>query len=446
MAELYDSWGRLGRPAGGRRAVEGCDAFPPVRSPFGLLPRGNGRSYGDSCLNDAGLLVDQTGRSRILDFDAERGVVEAEPGVLLRDVTKHVAPRGWFLPVTPGTQFVTLGGALANDVHGKNHHRRGTFGRWVEEFTLLRSDRQPIRCAPDENTELFAATIGGMGLTGIVSRLRLRLMRVGSTAIRQVTHRFDHLDRYFELATEADERHEYAVAWIDSLATGRSFGRGHLICGDHEEQGSRSGDAAEPRLSVPFTPAVSPLRGLALRAFNELYFRRAPKGRSERTVDFRSFFYPLDGVAHWNRLYGPGGLLQHQSVVPEADGPRTIRRLMECAHAHGQGSFLTVLKRFGDRPSPGLLSFPRPGWTLTLDFPHRGASTIELMGALDRITVEAGGAVNPYKDATMSPATFGASFPAWEKLEAWRDPAIVSDSWRRTALRLSGVGSQRQAA
>ncbi|MBB3949506.1 FAD-binding oxidoreductase [Aureimonas jatrophae] len=446
MSETYDSWGRLGRPQGGRRAIPGADGFPSVRSPAGLLPRGNGRSYGDSCLNDAGLLVDLTARNRIFGFDAETGLLDAEPGVLLRDVTRTVAPLGWFLPVTPGTQFVTLGGALANDVHGKNHHRRGTFGTWVEDFTLVRSDRLPMRCARDENSELFAATIGGMGLTGIVTRLRVRMMRVASSSIRQVTHRFDRLEDYFDRAEEADERHEYAVAWIDSLATGSHFGRGHLICGDHEADGTLSGDAKPGRLRVPFTPPVSPLRGVALRAFNELYYRRAAAGRSERTVAFEPFFYPLDGVTDWNRLYGPRGLLQHQSVVPYERGATAVRALMECAHAHGQGSFLTVLKRFGDRPSPALLSFPRRGWTLTLDFPHRGSRTLDLMAALDRIAIEAGGAVNPYKDATMSPDTFAASFPEWRRLEAWRDPAIVSDSWRRTALRLPAQAGRAEAA
>ena len=336
--------------------------------------------------------------------------------------------------MTPGTQFVTLGGAIANDVHGKNHHRRGTFGRWLESLELERSDRGTIACSPSRNPDLFAATIAGMGLTGLIRTATIRLLKVPSLSIAQATRRFDRLADYFALAEEADRVHEYAVAWIDSLAGGRSLGRGHLIVGDHAPRGDLSGTARPPLATVPFAPPVSPLGGLPLRAFNEFYFRRAPRGWSAATVSFDAFFYPLDRVGAWNRLYGPRGLHQHQSVVPLKDGEAVVRALIECARSHRHGSFLTVLKRFGDVPSPGLLSFPREGYTLTLDFPHRGAKTLKLLAELDAITVAAGGAVNPYKDARMSPETFAAGFPRWGELERLRDPAIVSDFWRRTAL------------
>ncbi len=268
-----------------------------------------------------------------------------------------------------------------------------------------------------------------------------------SLTIRETTHRLSCLDDYFALASEADDRHEYAVAWIDQLAKGPRFGRGHLICGDHAGSGDRQGRARRPLFSVPFVPPVSPLRGLALKAFNEANFRKLRAEEATREVPFDGFFYPLDRVGAWNRLYGPRGLQQHQSVVPEEMGRQAVRALMECALAHGQGSFLTVLKRFGDLASPGLLSFPRRGYTLTLDFPDRGASTAALMDELDRITIEAGGAVNPYKDARMAPEVFAASFPRWRMLEAMRDPAIRSDFWSRTALRLdAGAGSVGRAA
>lgn len=447
MSEAYDNWGRTPPPPGGRRAIDGpqADAFPTLRTANGLLPRGNGRSYGDTCLNEAGILVDMRGRDRILSLDLQDGVIEAEAGVLLNEITERIAPHGWFLPVTPGTQFVTLGGAVANDVHGKNHHRRGTFGRWVESFTLVRSDLGALTCSRTENADFFAATIGGMGLTGIITRVRLRLLEVPSLTIRETTHRLSCLDDYFARAAEADEGHEYAVAWIDQLARGPRFGRGHLICGDHAGKGDHAGRARRPLFTVPFTPPVSPLRGLALKAFNEANFRKLRSEEATRLVPFDGFFYPLDRVGAWNRLYGPHGLQQHQSVVPEQMGRQAVRALMECASAHGQGSFLTVLKRFGDLPSPGVLSFPRRGYTLTLDFPNRGASTLALMTELDRITIEAGGAVNPYKDARMAPDVFAASFPRWRALEAMRDPAIRSDFWSRTALRLD-VGVRRFGA
>ncbi|BDA85344.1 FAD-linked oxidase [Aureimonas sp. SA4125] len=428
------SWGRI-FPDRGRRVV---DAGSGVRlaGEGEFLPYGNGRSYGDSCLNDQGTLVDGRCADAILSFDAETGVVTAEAGVLLAAITRLAAPHGWFLPVTPGTQFVTLGGAIANDVHGKNHHRRGTFGCWVRAFDLERSDRGRIACSATENAELFAATIGGMGLTGLMRTATLQLLRVPSLTIRETTTRFDRLADYFDLAEAADERHEYAVAWIDSLSRGSSLGRGHLIAGDHAAQGDRQGVARPPLARVPFTPPVSPLRGWPLRAFNEAYFRKSPAGTSERLVAFDSFFYPLDRVGQWNRLYGPRGLHQHQSLVPFNDGKSVVAELLGCAGAFGQGSFLTVLKRFGAGESPGLLSFPRPGYTLTLDFPHRGAGTLRMLNELDRITIAAGGRVNPYKDARMGAETFAASFPAWQTLENLRDPAILSDFWRRTALRL----------
>lgn len=450
--ETYRSWGRR-EPAGARRARTAAGDWAEMAGEAAgtVLPYGNGRSYGDSCLNDGGLdkgglLIDSRSAAKILSFDAGAGILVAEPGVLLSEITRHVAPHGWFLPVTPGTQFVTLGGAIANDVHGKNHHRRGTFGRWVRSLAILRSDRGLVAASATENPQLFAATIGGMGLTGLIRRAEIQLIAVPSLTIEEETVRFDRLADYFELAEEADERHEYAVAWIDSLAGGRSLGRGHLIAGDHAQTGDRGGAARPFLASVPFTPPLSPLRGLSLKAFNALYFRKAPRGTSRRQVPFDGFFYPLDRIGRWNRLYGPGGLHQHQSVIPYDGAEDVVRALIECARAHRQGSFLTVLKRFGTAPSPGLLSFPRPGYTLTLDFPHRGLRTLELLGELDRITVAAGGAVNPYKDSRMSAETFAASFPNWRALEASRDPAFLSDFWRRTAMRLAPAEDGEDAA
>ncbi|MBP0614280.1 FAD-binding oxidoreductase [Jiella mangrovi] len=446
----HDSWGRLKR---GERSAVPADAGPWRKAPAqaapdgherargGFLPFGNGRSYGDSCHNDEGVLLDarQGMKPQIVDFDPVTGLLTADAGVLFSEITRHVARHGWFLPVTPGTQFVTLGGAIANDIHGKNHHRRGTFGRWVEAIELQRSDRGLLTLTSDQNADLFAATISGMGLTGLIRRATIRLMKVPSLSIVQTTTRFDTLSDYFDVAEAADERHEYAVAWIDSLASGKNLGRGHLICGDHAETGDMSGEASGQLAGIPFTPPISPLAGPFLKAFNEAYYRKARAGTHVETVPFAGFFYPLDRIGAWNRLYGPRGLFQHQSVVPYADAEAVVRALFECARSHGHGSFLTVLKRFGALQSPGLTSFPRPGYTLTLDFPHKGPRTLALLAELDRITVEAGGAVNPYKDARMSAQTFAASFADWHRLEALRDPAMMSNFWRRTAMRLTAV-------
>ena len=411
----------------------------------GALPYGNGRSYGDSCLNASGRAIACRSAARILAFDPLAGVLEAEAGVLLSDIIATVAPHGWLPAVLPGTQFVTLGGAIANDIHGKNHHRRGTFGCHVTEIHLDRSDTGRLVLRPDANAGLFKATIGGMGMTGLIRKATIQLMPIGALSVRQVTTRFDTLEAYFNLAEAADAKHEYAVAWIDSLARGSRFGRGHLICGDHDTSGGLAVTNASKRLSVPFTPPASPLQGPFLRLFNELYFRSAPAGRSERTVRHDRFFFPLDGIGDWNRLYGPRGLHQHQSLLPDPAAFDTVKSLLECTQKNGHGSFLTVLKRFGSVTSPGIMSFPRQGYTLTLDFPDKGRTTRALLAKLDEITLSAGGSVNPYKDRRMSPETFHASFPQWPQLEAVRDPALLSDFWRRTALRLAKRNDQSAA-
>ncbi|RFC63089.1 FAD-binding oxidoreductase [Fulvimarina endophytica] len=425
----FSSWG--GASATGSVAIS-AEAFLEGGAP--CLPYGNGRSYGDTCLLSNGAMIEGRQRDAVLSFDAETGLVTVEAGLFLSRLIAFSAPRGWFPPVLPGTQFVTVGGAIANDIHGKNHHRRGSFGCHVESLVLLRSDRGRLTCSRDENADLFAATISGMGLTGLIERATLRLMPIGSTAIEETVTRFGGLDDYFDLAEDADRRHEYAVAWIDSLATGSSFGRGHLICGDHRAEGPRDGASRPPVASVPLTPPVSPLMGPSLKIFNEVYYRKAKPGTHSRSVPFDSFFFPLDRVGGWNRLYGPRGLCQHQSVLPETGARAGVRALMACAQDFGQGSFLTVLKRFGAIESPGLTSFPRPGFTLTLDFPDRGPKTLALLAELDRITIDAGGAVNPYKQHRMSPATFAASFPRHGELERLRDPSILSDFWSRTVL------------
>jgi FAD/FMN-containing dehydrogenase len=406
-----------------------------------MLAVGNLRSYGDSCLNSSGTIVDMRSKDRLVSFDPETGILEAEAGILLPRIIAAGAPHGFFPPVVPGTQFITLGGAIANDVHGKNHHRRGTFGRHVLWLDLMRSDGQVRRCSPMENPALFAATVGGMGLTGMILRAAIRLMHVPSLEVAETILPFGDLDEFFAMADAADARNEYAVAWIDQLAGGRGTGRGLLLAGNHAEGGSRQARDPGGRLAVPFQPPINLLARPALMAFNTAY--RLAKGRRKGAAlaGYQGFFFPLDGVRDWNRLYGPRGLFQHQSVVPLAMAREAIPALFEAARKAGQGSFLTVLKRFGDLPSPGILSFPRPGYTLTLDFPNRGQSTRALLNTLDRITVEAGGAVNPYKDARMGPATFAASFPRWRDLESMRDPAFVSDFWRRTAMALSASGT-----
>jgi len=411
-----------------------------------LLAYGNGRSYGDTCQNTSGSLIDMRAMNRIVGFDPHTGILEAEAGLQLSDVIARFGGRGFFPPVVPGAQFVTLGGAIANDIHGKNHHRRGTFGSHVEWLTLLRSDGRSWRCSATENSDLFAATIGGMGLTGLILSAAIRLMPVASPDVVENVKAFDRLDRYFELAEQADHDNEYAVAWIDQLATDKDFGRGVLLTGNHAEEKAPFRASGESLLSVPFQPPVTVLAKPFITVFNRAYRWSKLRSVGPKRSTWQSFFFPLDGVRNWNRLYGPKGLYQHQSAIPFDTARDAIPDLLRATNRAGQASFLTVLKRFGDVPSPGMLSFPRPGYTLTLDFANRGASTLALLAELDRTTVAAGGAVNPYKDARMSAATFEASFPNWRNLEAQRDPAFNSDFWRRTAGQAATAGMQLAAA
>ena len=445
MAERFWSFGLATPPA--PRAIHAADAIALLKGgeakEGSLLAYGNGRSYGDSCQNRAGAVVDMRTLNRIRAFNAETGVLEADAGALLSDIIAHAAPYGFFPAVVPGTQFVTLGGAIANDVHGKNHHRRGTFGCHVESFTLLRSDGKTYRCSATDNPRLFRATIGGMGLTGLILSASIQLMRVPSLDIVGKTAAFRDLGEFFDLAEAADQANEYAVAWIDQLAGGRNSGRGLLFTGNHAEHGSHAASSAGGNLAVPFQPPFNVLNRPFLTAFNAVYRWKKGRATAPRQTGYRGFFFPIDGVRDWNRLYGPKGLFQHQSVVPEEAARTVVPELLAAARRAGQGSFLTVLKRFGSIRSPALLSFPRPGYTLTLDFPNKGAATLTLLGELDRITIAAGGAVNPYKDARMGAATFAASFTDWPRLEALRDPAFMSDFWARTA---GGIDLRRRGA
>jgi FAD/FMN-containing dehydrogenase len=435
MSGIYASFGRANPAA--RQALSATEAIALLKSgraaPASLLAYGNGRSYGDSCQNEGGNIVDMRSLNRILSFDLDTGLLEAEAGTLLCDIVAFAAPHGFFPAVVPGTQFVTLGGAIANDVHGKNHHRRGTFGCHVETLTLLRSDGKTYECSAGRNASLFRATIAGLGLTGLILTATIRLMRVPSLDTAQRVAPFRNLGEFFDSVEEAESANEYAVAWIDQLAGGQRAGRGLLMIGNHAENGERDARPARQTFRVPFQPPVNLLSRPALKVFNQAY--RFVNGRQTppRPAPFQKFFFPLDGVGDWNRLYGPRGLYQHQSVVPEEVARQAIPVLLATAKRAGQGSFLTVLKRFGRVHSPGLMSFPRPGYTLTLDFPNRGASTLAMLEELDAVTLDAGGAVNPYKDARMSAEVFAASFPQWHELEALRDPAFMSGFWKRTA-------------
>lgn len=418
------SWGRY------PHVVQRClalawtsDGLPATSEP--LLPYGLGRSYGDVCLNPAGPVLLTRELRRFLAFDAETGVLRCEAGCTLGEVAELALPRGWFPPVVPGTRFVTVGGAVANDVHGKNHHRAGTLGRHVRALELVRGDGTRLVCGPSANAELFRATVGGLGLTGLITWVELQLARVPGPWVEVEALPFSTLEHFAELAAESDETHAYTVAWVDGLARGSALGRGLFFRGNPTAGGGPLGPP-RPRLTVPFDAPDALLSAPLLRAFNLLY-RHWPRGGLRR-VSLWKFLHPLDAVGAWNRLYGARGLLQHQSVVPGAEG---VRALLAAAAESGQGSFLTVLKTFSDMPSPGLLSFPRQGWTLALDFPGRGEPTLRLLDRLDAVVRTHGGRVYPAKDARMSRDTFRAGYPEWKAFSAHVDTRFSSGFWQR---------------
>lgn len=393
------------------------------------LAYGNGRSYGDSCLAASDQVLSMRSLDRFISIDWKQGILVAEAGVTLGEILAITIPQGWFLPATPGTQFATLGGAIANDVHGKNHHLRGTFGNHVRHFGLNRHGQEQVTCSPTENHELYAATIGGLGLTGVIIWAEIQLMPIRSSQIDSTLVRFDNLGEFFTLSAELDHQHEYSVAWIDCLAKGDKTGRGVFIVGDHARYGALDVQERRKR-TIPLTPPISLINNLSLHAFNEAYWRLHPVRRTQKRVSYEPFFYPLDGILHWNRIYGRRGFQQYQCVIPEESAEKAIQALLTSIAASGQGSFLAVLKRCGDISSPGLLSFPQAGTSLALDFPQT-AVLLPLFKRLDAIVNEAGGRLYPAKDAHMSGNDFRKAYPDWEKLEALRDPTLMSHFWKR---------------
>jgi len=395
-----------------------------------VLAFGNGRSYGDSCLAASDHVLCTRPLDRLIAADWQNGLVRAEAGVTLGELLQVSIPRGWFLPVTPGTQFATLGGAVANDVHGKNHHVRGSFGCHVRRLGLVRSDRGAVECAPGDTAGLFAATVGGLGLTGVVEWVELQLMPVRSSQVDVVQIRFGSLPEFFALSAELDGQHEYAVAWIDCAARGRKAGRGIYLLGDHAPNGGLARGSLRG-LGVPIVPPVSLINQASLQVFNQVYYHAAKPGRHLARIGYEPYFYPLDRIKNWNRLYGPKGFQQYQCVIPDSAGPDAIAAMLQTITAARSGSFLAVLKRFGAMASPGLLSFPMAGPTLALDFPQQGEATARLFASLDAIVRSAGGRLYPAKDAHMDADFFRASYPRWPQLEALRDPLLCSRFWKR---------------
>lgn len=389
-----------------------------------VIARGGGRAYGDSALQARGVICTQA-LGRKVSLDAHTGILVAEAAATFADVLALSVPQGWFVPVTPGTKFVTLGGAVAADVHGKNHHAAGAFGDHVLWLDLTGRDGQTRRCSPTEDPAVFHATLGGMGLTGIIGRVALRMQPIETAWMRQETLLAPNLEAAFA-AFEASQDWTYTVAWIDALAGGKDLGRTVLFRGEHARPAelpdrARAAPLALPgrrRLSIPVNAPNLLLNPWSARAFNLAYWRANSRKTGSALVDYDSYFYPLDAVLHWNRLYGRRGFVQYQCVLPLASSLRGLRQLLEAIQASGQGAFLAVLKLMG-APSRGGLSFPMKGYTLALDFPVT-ARLPRLLHRLDSIVTAYQGRIYLAKDARMQAATFRQGYPDLKAFETLR--------------------------
>lgn len=378
------------------------------------LARGMGRAYGDAAISAAGTTILMTRLNRFVSFDETTGLLRAEAGVTLDEILQAVMPRGWFLPVTPGTRYVTLGGAVAADVHGKNHHHVGSFSAFVTDIELF-TPAGPLRCSREENVQAFHATLGGMGMTGLIGEVGLRLRRIPSAEmlVRHVPAR--DLDESLALMASAEHDDEYTVSWIDCLAGGRQLGRSVFMSGHHAD-GAPGAAPGPATLGMPVDLPALAFNGLSVRAFNAIYYRWQGLRRQPFRCGVAPFFYPLDGIRDWHRMYGKPGFVQYQFVLPPESAREGLRAVLGRLAASGNASFLAVLKRFGEA-GPGLLSFPMPGYTLALDLPLR-KDTLALLDMLDAVVLDHGGRLYLAKDARLSATSFARMYPA---LDAWRD-------------------------
>ena len=413
-----------------------------------LIARGLGRSYGDAAINPEGVTLLIERLNRFLGFDPATGEVRCESGVTIQDLLNHLLPRGYFPPVTPGTKYVTLGGALAADVHGKSHHKDGSFSRHVSWFNLLTAGGHTVRCSREENPDLFWATLGGMGLTGVITDLSFRMKRVESGYISVDYEKVPTIDAALERFENSDEQYTQSVAWIDCLTRGSSLGRSVLMRGNwapRTDLPARLSDrpltVKKPRrMGVPLDAPNFLLNPLTVKLFNAVFFHRHRTGRNI-LVPYEPFFYPLDKIRDWNRLYGKRGFLQYQCVLPYKGGREGLIRILELLSSEGHASFLAVLKRFGESEPGQLLSFPRPGYTLAVDLPRDGERQDRLLENLDRVVLEGGGRVYLAKDARLSAETFQAMYPEtrrWLEIKRRIDPEQKFSSALSRRLGLDG--------
>jgi FAD/FMN-containing dehydrogenase len=431
MTKGLPSWGLYPKSQSVAIPISPKKKILPTESGRTSLPYGLGRSYGDSCLNNENILCPTKFLDMFLEFNDREGVLKAQSGVSLKDILDLIVPRGWFLPVSPGTKYVTLGGAVANDIHGKNHHTSGCFGNHVIELNVTRTNGERIQCSRTTNDDFFAATIGGLGLTGLITDVTFKLKKIESKNIIANHTPFESLAEFFDINQEKEKSHEYTVAWIDTL---NAKGRGIYIAGNHADDKDFSyNEKSKAKINIPTFAPNFLLNPISVKIFNETYYQLQKLKKGNFTTSIDSFFYPLDGVGNWNRLYGKRGFFQYQCVIPgTGEGARNAcLTMLESISKSKQGSFLAVLKTFGSIKPLGLLSFPKNGITVALDFPNNGSYTTSLFQELDQIVKGIGGRIYPAKDAQMSAKNFKSSYHEWGKMLKYKDPNISSSFWRR---------------
>ena len=436
----------------GRYPVQSCELERPERyadlrpTTDTLIARGQGRSYGDASLNENGRVILTERINRMLELDAKLGILRAEAGVTLAEILPVIVKQGWFLPVTPGTKFVSLGGCVAADVHGKNHHHEGGFAEYVIGIELILADGTQKTCSVTENEDLFWATVGGMGLTGIIGEVTLQLIPIQTSQMMVSHHAADNIGQLFKMLQDPALDDRYSVAWIDCLATGDQLGRGIAMFGHHAsaaEYKSVSPLASKPKRtrSLPFDFPALALNPLTIAAFNKLYYYRESRKITPFLADYDSYFYPLDAIGKWNRMYGKRGFVQYQCVIPDLNALEGISALLKELSGSRRASFLAVLKRLGAQ-GKGLLSFPLTGYTLALDLPIRDKGLFSLLDKLDKIVLQHGGRVYLAKDARMSAESFQAMYPRheeWLRIKNNIDPAHRFSSSLSRRLNIGGI-------
>ncbi|MCX7878044.1 MAG: FAD-binding oxidoreductase [Ignavibacteria bacterium] len=385
-----------------------------------VIPRGLGRSYGDASLNSKGYVVESLLLNKFISFDDRSGVLKCESGVTYNDILKTFVKRGWFPGVTPGTKYVTIGGAIASDVHGKNHHKEGSFSNFLISFKILTADSELLECSREKNSDLFWATVGGMGMTGFITEAEIKLKKITSVFIKNKTLKLKTLEELFEKFEENDDSYIYSVAWIDTIASGADYGRSILYLGNHADKDElpyKTKKSEEIKvnygrtISIPFEFGFTPLNRLSLKLFNASIYNREKE--NEDYIHFNRYFYPLDSVLNWNNIYGKNGFVQYQLIVPEENGRTAIDKILHKVVSSGGGSFLAVLKKMGDQE--GLLSFPFKGYTLAMDFPVKPGLT-DLCRELDKILLDYGGRTYLTKDSILDENTFKKMYDGkWQK-------------------------------